>query len=388
MSDPSSENTPAAPYTFVYLQTCTGSTRRCATGTVRVRVTDAIETPVHIDVLYDASGLYRGLVDNGLDPEACFDVRASGLAPWHVDSFLSLAYGTEWTWPDDVTRLEVLTQTCGFFDAAEHIYCAADQPAVLVSHLLADPAPSNVLDALLAVDPVRALMPRTFLACMRATQAIILDCDGRPRWLPPSFDVMCARREDMKRLSHDTLVDLLGLHRPLRDNSVHFLADNDDGYHVWSDAAVVLSREQAMARRCALSKRAVDSVVLTAEDWVLTNPTCHTVDVPKCDFMGIVKTVTTRMEDHHCPCHFIWLIPDGVDDGGLKLVLAPTTGRPRSEHPLRHDVFLRGTFEATIDGTVYECHVPHWTHTVSFSGWPRMNVPRVNFEGSIRIMHH
>ncbi len=63
----------SSSYDFQYLHISAGTKRRCETGTVVVRVTDDIETPVHIDILYDASGLYRGMVDSGLDPEAPFE---------------------------------------------------------------------------------------------------------------------------------------------------------------------------------------------------------------------------------------------------------------------------------------------------------------------------
>ncbi len=349
----------SSSYDFQYLRTPAGTKRRCETGTVAVRVTDDIDTLVHIDVLYDASGLYRGMVDSGLDPEAPFDVRASGLDPWQVDYFLCMAYRTAWTWPRDVTnRLEASVAAPGFFDASKDVFRAAD--ASLKKNLPKVISPANHLEVLLAMDPVRARMPKTYMACLRRTQAMILSDDGGTDRVAPAFDVLCTRREEMTRLSPGTLVDLLALHRPLRDNSAHFVEPSTAG----------LTREEIMARRKGMAAKASRNV----KRW---DPFCETVDVvPEFSLWNINEVVDRYyIVEHTCRRD---------EFGRWTLVMLPATVQ---EYPL-FDTMIRGTLKATIDGTVYTCEVPEWAHTVRL-GWNVAQDPRelVHFEGSIRIAH-
>jgi hypothetical protein len=197
-------------YTFTFTNTRCGTERQCTVGTLPVRVTDDITIHVHFDTLHNASGAYRRLVQDGMAPEACYDIRASALALWQVDFFLCLAYDTPWVWeedemPENVSRLKDVTATLGFFDASKRVYRAADDPGALVPYLKnGDPAPSVVVEALLAVDHVgRTLLRDTYSECVYAMHVVVCSTGEEPGGADGT------RREDLKRLSQDALIDVL-----------------------------------------------------------------------------------------------------------------------------------------------------------------------------------
>jgi hypothetical protein len=83
------------------------------------------------------------------------------------------------------------------------------------------------------------------------------------------------RREDFKQLSHDTLINLLALHRPLRDYSVHYLRDQGHT-SVKTQNPVVLTLAENESNRNTMAQLALGFVPegldeLDDDEWITKN---------------------------------------------------------------------------------------------------------------------
>jgi len=172
-------------YSFQFEKLSCGKKRRIESGTVLVRCKGALEVAtvqVHLDVLLDASGLYRALVEEcGAVP--VFDISQASLEPWQLDYFLCMAYSKKW---ESSAFTEEHVRAIEYFVPDDYVYQNADKTFVV-------PGASRCLKLLVSVDPLRSKLPTIHTACMKAM------CNDRAVF----------RDKNMDELSKDTIIAIL-----------------------------------------------------------------------------------------------------------------------------------------------------------------------------------
>ncbi len=184
------------------------------TTMVRLRLPSngLLEIAVSTQLLEASSRLFRQHREDTMDcDDAVFDVStAAHVTPTAIDTFLCIAAGQAFkfgAFDDTFTHFEDIVQTALFLDATDDVMRTFD--TVMSTHRLLTTDWSVVntpLDALLLLDPIRAQMPESHLACRRAIHSVAM-CAEIGNGMAPFF----ARRDALVSLRKETLVDLMHL---------------------------------------------------------------------------------------------------------------------------------------------------------------------------------
>lgn len=185
-------------YSFHFDKLPCGSKRRISSGTIIVRK-DATDVEVHMDTLYDASGLYRRLVEDTDSEVPVLDITGSNLELVQLDFFLCMAYQRPWVFTRDTTLDDyiAMVRALAYFDAADHAYVAAQHSATKPPWKFNDEF-CDLLKLLVELDPVKSKMPYWHAVCIDE----MID-------LNPYFIVSEADIERLEALTKPTLISIL-----------------------------------------------------------------------------------------------------------------------------------------------------------------------------------
>lgn len=192
------------PYTPTYTRLPDRSTRSVSSGVVKLRLR-VWEFPVHHDILYDGSLMYRDAVDStGGTPLEVLEIPTE-FSPWDVDFFLCLLYNVPWEVHRDFLPNDQL-KFLKFINPSPNVLLAAD--AVLRTHGFFyeceqfTPGVHDVLHLLLLLDQdFRTTLPQTHQSAKTRMQSMAL-YHGR------EFFSIFASRDLLKQLHPETVIDL------------------------------------------------------------------------------------------------------------------------------------------------------------------------------------
>lgn len=185
-----------------------GGTRSFSTGVVKLRL-HAREYPVHHDLLYDGSNVYREAVDStGGSPCAVLDIPNT-FSHIHVDFFLCMLYNVDHHHVDpDELHFEPDTQLefFKFMDPSPWVYKVSDAKLRTHSYFYecddSAPRPRHYLETLVLLDrDFRTTMPLTHHSAKMSMQKAAL------YWGTDFFSVF-ASRDLLLQLQPDTILDV------------------------------------------------------------------------------------------------------------------------------------------------------------------------------------
>lgn len=383
---------------LTYTRLPDGSNRSFSTGVVKLRL-GATEFPVHHDLLYDGSMVYRDAVTStGGSPCAVLDVPER-FSLEHVDFFLCMLYNLPWTGRDDWSPDDLL-EFFRFINPSPSVLKVADNE-LRTHHFFHEceidgcgmPRVHDVLRVLLALDrDFRTTLPETHASAKTSMQKAALFW-GR------DFFAVFASRDLLGQLAPETVIDLWHA-------TMWSFVDLETAYS-WRHPYTVRSNPEAPREVAAAltapqlegQLSAIGAVTIhpakkpnVLESPLPSMPFRHTFE--KIQFSLTVRDLLEVSRTSVRP----WLfdVETGVENPTLEVVLENenlTTWfcgeyvncRGRRVRGRVCPAYMKGRIQTEPEISWWNETLTDWTHRVVLHGH---HATTVRFEGDILIMHH